>query len=76
MFASPHRFPLRKWRRLVLSWHHIRVGCDSFLRLHRSYQASRDDLVVYAALPKAPDAKSTPHAARWYSHIKALLGAR
>jgi elongation factor 1-beta len=39
------------------------------------YQASRDDLVVYAALPKAPDAKSTPHAARWYSHIKALLGA-
>lgn len=39
------------------------------------YQASRDDLVVYAALSKAPDAQSTPHAARWYNHIKALLGA-
>jgi elongation factor 1-beta len=39
------------------------------------YQASRDDLVVYAALSKAPDASTTPHAARWHSHIKALLGA-
>ena len=40
-----------------------------------SYQASRDDLAVYAALPAAPDAKAAPHAARWYSHITALLGA-
>lgn len=40
------------------------------------YQASRDDLVVYAALSKAPDASSAPHVARWFSHIKALLGAR
>jgi hypothetical protein len=40
------------------------------------HQASRDDLVVYSALSQAPDASSYPHAARWYSHIKALLGAR
>ncbi|BDA43727.1 Elongation factor 1-delta 2 [Coccomyxa sp. Obi] len=38
------------------------------------YQASRDDLAVYSALEKAPSAKEYPHAARWYSHIEALLG--
>jgi len=47
--------------------------------LTRSYisgfQASRDDLIVYTAVSKAPDASSAPHAARWYKHIKALLGA-
>eukprot|EP01025_Chloroclados_australasicus_P037109 TRINITY_DN3780_c0_g2_i1.p1 TRINITY_DN3780_c0_g2~~TRINITY_DN3780_c0_g2_i1.p1 ORF type:complete len:238 (-),score=61.68 TRINITY_DN3780_c0_g2_i1:357-1070(-) len=47
--------------------------------LTRSYidgfQASRDDLVVYSALPSAPDSNQYPHAARWYSHITALLGA-
>ena len=41
----------------------------------RSYQASRDDLAVFAALSSAPCAKSYPAAARWFSHIKALLGA-
>lgn len=41
----------------------------------RSYQASRDDLAVFAALSSAPDAKTYPAAARWFSHIKALLGA-
>jgi len=40
-----------------------------------SYQASRDDLAVFASLPSAPDAKAYPAAARWFSHIKALLGA-
>ena len=43
--------------------------------MHR-YQASRDDLAVYSALHKAPSAKEYPHAARWYSHIEALLGQR
>jgi elongation factor 1-beta len=47
--------------------------------LTRSYisghQASRDDLIVYTAISKAPSASSAPHAARWFSHIKALLGA-
>lgn len=45
-------------------------------RCNRRFQASRDDLVVYSALSKAPDASSAPHAARWFSHIQALLGAR
>ena len=39
------------------------------------YQASRDDLAVFAVLASAPDAKAYPAAARWFSHIKALLGA-
>lgn len=43
--------------------------------LPRSYQASRDDLAVFAVLASAPDAKAYPAAARWFSHIKALLGA-
>ena len=43
---------------------------------HPRHQASRDDLVVYSALSQAPDAGTYPHAARWHSHIKALLGAR
>merc|ERR1711907_607249 len=38
------------------------------------YQASRDDLAVYGAMASSPSAKEYPHAARWYSHIKALLG--
>ena len=41
-----------------------------------SYQASRDDLAVYAALAAKPDAAKYAHAARWYAHITALLGAR
>ena len=40
------------------------------------YQASRDDLAVYSAIEKAPDAKSYPNVARWYTHIEALLGKR
>ncbi|GMH40114.1 hypothetical protein BSKO_08018 [Bryopsis sp. KO-2023] len=39
------------------------------------YQASRDDLAVFSAMGSAPSASSYPHAARWYKHIKALLGA-
>ena len=42
----------------------------------RRYQASRDDLAVYVAFGAAPAAASAPHAARWYSHISALLGSR
>lgn len=38
------------------------------------YQASRDDLAVFGAMASAPSAKEYPHAARWYNHIKALLG--
>merc|ERR1712060_292426 len=38
------------------------------------YQASRDDLAVFGAMASAPSAKEYPHAARWYSHVKALLG--
>ena len=37
------------------------------------YQASRDDLAVYSAIDKAPSASEYAHAARWYSHIEALL---
>ncbi|CAI5461636.1 unnamed protein product [Closterium sp. Yama58-4] len=49
---------------------------DEYL-LTRSYisgfQASRDDLTVYSALKSFP--KGYTNAARWYTHIKALLGA-
>jgi len=38
------------------------------------YQASRDDLAVFGAMTSGPSAKEYPHAARWYTHIKALLG--
>lgn len=40
------------------------------------YEASRDDLAVYAALSGVPDASEFPNAARWYNHINARLGAR
>eukprot|EP01023_Acetabularia_acetabulum_P047450 TRINITY_DN49994_c0_g1_i1.p1 TRINITY_DN49994_c0_g1~~TRINITY_DN49994_c0_g1_i1.p1 ORF type:complete len:278 (-),score=72.66 TRINITY_DN49994_c0_g1_i1:196-912(-) len=47
--------------------------------LTRSYidgfQASRDDLAVYSALSAAPDSNVYPHAARWFAHVTALLGA-
>uniref|UniRef100_A0A7N1A909 Translation elongation factor EF1B beta/delta subunit guanine nucleotide exchange domain-containing protein n=1 Tax=Kalanchoe fedtschenkoi TaxID=63787 RepID=A0A7N1A909_KALFE len=36
------------------------------------YQASKDDLVVHAALSKAPSAEYV-NVSRWYNHIKALL---
>ncbi|CAM8923999.1 unnamed protein product [Rhodiola kirilowii] len=36
------------------------------------YQASKDDLVVHAALSKAPSADYV-NASRWYNHIEALL---
>ena len=39
------------------------------------YQASRDDLAAYSAIAQCPDAKKYPHAARWWNHVKALLGA-
>lgn len=50
----------------------LRNFCNVLFR----YQASRDDLAVYSALEKAPSPKEYPHAARWYSHIEALLGQR
>nr|AGV54252.1 elongation factor 1 beta [Phaseolus vulgaris] len=36
------------------------------------YQASKDDLTVYAALPTAPSAEYV-NVSRWYKHIDALL---
>lgn len=36
------------------------------------YQASKDDITVYAALAKAPSAEYV-NASRWYEHIDALL---
>eukprot|EP00475_Leptophrys_vorax_P003195 TRINITY_DN1185_c0_g1_i1.p1 TRINITY_DN1185_c0_g1~~TRINITY_DN1185_c0_g1_i1.p1 ORF type:complete len:270 (-),score=35.09 TRINITY_DN1185_c0_g1_i1:749-1450(-) len=49
---------------------------DEYL-LTRSYisgfQASRDDLTVYSALKTFP--KGYTNAARWFAHIKALLGS-
>ncbi|WCJ36244.1 Elongation factor 1-beta [Euphorbia peplus] len=48
---------------------------DDFL-LARSYitgyQASKDDITVYSALPKAPSSEYV-NASRWYTHIDALL---
>ncbi|KAI9024127.1 elongation factor 1-beta-like protein [Hyaloraphidium curvatum] len=35
------------------------------------YQASQDDVSVFAEISAAPDAAKYPHAARWYSHIAA-----
>lgn len=40
---------------------------DIFLR----YQASQVDLAVFECLSKAP-ASNTPHALRWYNHIKSF----
>ncbi|CAI7930011.1 unnamed protein product, partial [Closterium sp. NIES-54] len=37
------------------------------------FQASRDDLTVYSAIKTFP--KGYTNAARWYTHIKALLGS-
>ncbi|GHP05698.1 hypothetical protein PPROV_000444800 [Pycnococcus provasolii] len=40
------------------------------------YQASTDDLTVFMALAGAPPAAAaTPHAARWYAHISALVAS-
>jgi len=39
------------------------------------YQASMDDLTVYLAFSTAPDAKAYPNVARWYNHVKALIGS-
>ncbi|KAF3436870.1 hypothetical protein FNV43_RR19623 [Rhamnella rubrinervis] len=36
------------------------------------YQASKDDITVHAALPKAPSAEYV-NVSRWYNHIEALL---
>ncbi|KAJ8449587.1 hypothetical protein Cgig2_005609 [Carnegiea gigantea] len=36
------------------------------------YQASKDDLTVYAAIPKPPSAEYV-NVSRWYNHIDALL---
>ena len=40
------------------------------------WQASSDDMSVYRALTQKPDAIKYLHAARWWNHITALLGAR
>lgn len=39
------------------------------------YQASKDDLAVYAALSSAPSSEYV-NVARWYSHIDALIRLR
>ncbi|MCI49774.1 elongation factor 1-beta, partial [Trifolium medium] len=36
------------------------------------YQASKDDITVYAALPSVPSSEYV-NVARWYKHIDALL---
>ena len=37
-----------------------------------SYQASKDDITVHAALSSAPSAEYV-NVSRWYNHIEALL---
>ena len=36
------------------------------------FQASMDDVTVFAGMPEAPDAKFT-NLARWHTHVKALV---
>ncbi len=36
------------------------------------YNASKDDLIVYTQIQKAPESSQYPHASRWYNHIKGL----
>lgn len=43
--------------------------------VHFSYQASKDDIAVYAALNTPPSSEYV-NAARWYNHIDALLRLR
>jgi elongation factor 1-beta len=43
-----------------------------FFNLISSYQASKDDITVYSALPSVPSAEFV-NVARWYKHIDALL---
>ncbi|KAJ9163882.1 hypothetical protein P3X46_023507 [Hevea brasiliensis] len=48
---------------------------DDYLLTHSyitGYQASKDDVTVYAALPKAPSSEYV-NVSRWYYHIDALL---
>ncbi|KAL3133394.1 hypothetical protein ABBQ38_007262 [Trebouxia sp. C0009 RCD-2024] len=37
------------------------------------FNASKDDLIVFTQLQKAPDASQYPHASRWYNHINKRL---
>lgn len=48
---------------------------QNFEMVHFSYQASKDDIAVYAALNTPPSSEYV-NAARWYNHIDALLRLR
>ncbi|KAL0055242.1 hypothetical protein WJX82_009291 [Trebouxia sp. C0006] len=37
------------------------------------YNASKDDLIVYTQIQKAPESSQYPHASRWYNHITKRL---
>ncbi|KAL3148989.1 hypothetical protein ABBQ32_001845 [Trebouxia sp. C0010 RCD-2024] len=37
------------------------------------FNASKDDLIVFTQLQKAPDSSQYPHASRWYNHINKRL---
>ena len=40
------------------------------------YTASKDDLIVFTQIQKAPDASQYKHASRWYNHINKRLQER
>lgn len=40
------------------------------------HNASKDDLVVFTQIQKAPDSSKYPHASRWYNHINNRLQDR
>lgn len=40
------------------------------------HNASKDDLVVFTQIQKAPDSSKYPHASRWYNHINNKLQDR
>ncbi|KAL0021898.1 hypothetical protein WJX79_000311 [Trebouxia sp. C0005] len=37
------------------------------------YNASKDDLIVYTQIQKAPESSQYPHASRWYNHLTKRL---
>ena len=51
-----------------LWWEISFLFCCAFIR----YQASKDDITVYAALSKPPSSEYV-NVSRWYNHIDALL---
>lgn len=57
---------------LVLLFFYFGSSCFLSLICLFRYQASKDDVTVYAALSKAPSAEHV-NVSRWYKHISALL---